>query len=265
MYLSANKGAEALHAYEHASVLEPDKIMPLIGIGDSYHLLGDDTRAKESYIQAMGFDPDSPTAPLALGRLFSSQNKNTEAIEEFKTALRLNPNFLDAKEALIFSYNNAKKYSEAIDLSKQILIADSQNRAIREQYAIALNGQGRYDESSKEYQRILQEEPNNATYWGNYGWMQYQAGKIQDAIKSSISSLALDKSLAYVQYNLGLFYAVLGNQQLAETSYRAGYAIAKPDDTRSAISDIHDALHLHPDSVTLKAALSLLESLMAHH
>ena len=94
--------------------------------------------------------------------------------------------------------------------------------------------------------------------WGNLGWAQYNAGKFEDAIKSSRKALTYDSKLAYVRLNLGLLYAVQNRWSDAQKEYKEAVTVSAPVDIHSGMNDVREALKKQPNVGALKQALDFL-------
>jgi tetratricopeptide (TPR) repeat protein len=232
-----------------------------VGIGDAYKQMKDFRDSENAYIMAMGLNPDDSIVPFALGQLYAYFQRPEKAIPEYEAALRIKPDYPLAKAALISAMNDAKRYDESIQTAIAFLKETPNDSNIQEQLAFAYSGEKNYPMALKTYQSVINADPKNPTSWGNYGWLEYLAGNIKDAIGFSLKALSLNPKLAYVKYNLGLYYAVSGNESMAIQTYNDGFTIASQDDTLNAMPDLKKAIKENPDNAILKKALSLLESL----
>lgn len=260
-YLNANTPNLAVEAFRHSLVLKPNQSEPYIGMGDAYKQMNDFPDSENAYIMALGINPDQSVVPFALGQLYAYFKHPNKAIPEYEAALRIKPDYSMAKAALISAMNDAKRYKDSISIANKFLIETPNDSDIEEQLAFAYSGEKNYPLALKTYQLVINAAPNNPTSWGNYGWLEYLAGNIQNAISYSQKALTFNPKLAYVKYNLGLYYAVSGNESLAMQTYKDGFIIASQDDTVNAMPDLKKAIEKHPDNAILKEALRLLETL----
>ena len=160
---------------------------------------------------------------------------------------------------LLTAWNSQKEYGKAVPAAEFLVKAAPSDLDARSALAIAYDGIERRDDAIREYQRILDVNAANPLIWGNLGWTQYNAGKYSDALASSKKALAIDSSLAYVRFNLGLIYAVLGDSANSKKEYAEALKKCLPPELKAGIDDLKDALHKKPNSSTVKEALQQLE------
>jgi hypothetical protein len=70
--------------------------------------------------------------------------------------------------------------------------------------------------------------------------------------------MELDSHRAAAQYNLGLFYAVMGDWSTSRQEYEKAFTISTPERLSAAIKDVQDAMKSQPDSESLQSGLHLL-------
>ncbi len=88
-----NKGdvQSALGAYETATRLYPESILPLINSSVLYSYVGNPAKAEENLRNVIKFDPRNEAANLNLGLLMAEQGRMDEAEQALKAALEANP------------------------------------------------------------------------------------------------------------------------------------------------------------------------------
>jgi len=111
---NANK---ALEAYETASRIYPESLMPFINSSVLYSYIGNPTKAEENLKKALEYDPNNEAASLNLGLLLAEQGKLQEAEKALLTALSANP------EQAVAAYNlsvivSQRSIDEAVQYSK---------------------------------------------------------------------------------------------------------------------------------------------------
>ncbi len=82
---------KALNAYETASRLYPESLMPLINSSVLYSYIGNHAKAEENLKKVLEFDPANEAASLNLGLLLAEQGRIKEAESALITALNTNP------------------------------------------------------------------------------------------------------------------------------------------------------------------------------
>lgn len=93
-----------------------------------------------------------------------------------------------------------------------------------------------------------------AAQFGSLGWRNYESGDLDNCIVYSLKALHIDKSLAYVRYNLGLCYLAKGDLTKANEYYIDALVLTAnnklPSQSKAelsgAIKDINDLLAKKP-------------------
>ena len=95
-YLERKEFTKALEAFNTASRLQPEAILPLVNVAMVYARLGENDKAETALRQALKIAPDNATANFNLGLLLAEQGKNLEAEAALRAALKSDPQFPEA-------------------------------------------------------------------------------------------------------------------------------------------------------------------------
>ncbi len=271
-----NNYSGALAAEKKAIVLSPDNAQMQMDAGQFAMQTDHYDEAARYFQNSIGLDQANIVGHMALGDAFTQLNENEKALNEYSAALNLLDQLPTAASAAATqiryqivtdeatAYSNAKQYSKAM-LVLQSLPTSVQNTANTLSALAQINDQkGEHAAAIAQYQKLLQTKPKDAITWGNLGWSQYEAGDLKSAFQSSYKALSFNKTLSYVKFNLGLFYAVQGNWGQSRQIYSEAASTAAPFDIAAGIHDLRNALKRQPANSTLKEALKLLVAAHEH-
>jgi len=87
--------------------------------------------------------------------------------------------------------------------------------------------------------KAIKLQPKNSLYWTNLGWAEYLLGNMPKAIYTSLRGLELEPN-PVAAYNLGLFYALLGDYADAFNYYRDALRLDEGTEVQMALKDIKD-------------------------
>ena len=87
--------------------------------------------------------------------------------------------------------------------------------------------------------KAIELQPQNSLYWTNLGWAEYLLGNIPKAIYASLRGFELEPN-PVAAYNLGLFYALLGDYTDAFDYYRNALRLDEGTEVQMALKDISD-------------------------
>ena len=95
-YYGRKEFSKALEAFDTATRLNPESILPLVNLAMVHARRGHNDRAETALRQALQVDPNNATANFNLGLLLAEQGKMPEAEAAFRTALKNDPQFPEA-------------------------------------------------------------------------------------------------------------------------------------------------------------------------
>lgn len=109
------------------------------------------------------------------------------------------------------------------------------------------------------------EDQEKGKTYGSLAWKAYENGEIDKAIEYSKKALEKDKTLGWVQANLGLFYLIKNDELTATDYYIEAISNIKKDKInakntfKETITDINNALKKYPELKGYKEILAQLE------
>jgi tetratricopeptide (TPR) repeat protein len=95
-YSDRKEFSKALEAFNTASRLQPESILPLVNVSMVHARLGQNDLAETALRQALKIAPDNAAANFNLGLLLAEQGKVPEAEAALRTALKSDPQFPEA-------------------------------------------------------------------------------------------------------------------------------------------------------------------------
>jgi tetratricopeptide (TPR) repeat protein len=95
-YFERKEFSKALEAFDTASRLQPEAILPLVNVSMVHARLGQIDRAETALRQALKIAPDNATANFNLGLLLAEQSKLPEAEAALRIAVKSDPQFPEA-------------------------------------------------------------------------------------------------------------------------------------------------------------------------
>ena len=108
-----NKKAEAIEAYEHALLIDSQKVDAVINCGTLYYERGNLERASEYFLRALALDEENALAHFNLGSVLEEVGEMEEARRHLRQAVRLDPDYSDAHYNLAFVCEKLSAFAEA--------------------------------------------------------------------------------------------------------------------------------------------------------
>ncbi|NLI01379.1 MAG: tetratricopeptide repeat protein [Chthonomonadales bacterium] len=259
----AGRDLDAIAELARCMTYAPGDPRPMVAMVSALQRLSRFSDARAVGLRALGIAPDVPAVHQALAELAGTREDWSEAIAHYEAAIRLQPSLQPLRVAHLGALSNAGNHARARDIARALLVRVPDDVDIRMALASALEGLHDRDAAIAEYGKVLEQAPSLAVAWGNLGWTQYGAGKLQEALASSRKALEIDASLAYVRFNLGLILAVLGQWAEAESEYGKAIAAGDSADLKAGLADVEAALKARPDDPNLQRARELLGAALA--
>jgi tetratricopeptide (TPR) repeat protein len=240
LYRRNDQVEQAVSTFRDIAVLDPDSAPRATAqIVDTYRSAKDYTKATQESDAALKKYPDDRTLIAVRAQLLSDQNKPDAAIAELKKIL----NGKDDKEVYL---QMADVYQKAHDYTHMASVLDSAEKLATEKEdknnIIFLRGamyerQKKFDLAEKEFRRVLDEDPKNASAWNYLGYMLAdQNTRLSEAQGYIQKALALDPdNYAYLD-SLGWVYFHENKLDDAEAQLSHSIQLSSKDPT------IHDHL-----------------------
>jgi len=198
---------------------------------------------EEAIKQKEASDPHAQAvSEFKKGGSFIQEKKYEKALEALKKSISLDDNIFESHYFIAVVYYELGKYKEAIEpLLKVITLKEEYAKAYRLLAAVH-EKLGNKQESDK-YTKLAQEKGGKTaieTY--NEGILAFNAGDIDNAIKSFEKAIKLDEKFAKAYYQLGMSYLNKGVND-------------------KAIACFKKYLELNPDGKDTETAKSIIETL----
>ena len=216
---------KAIARFEDAIAISPNFVPALSGLSDAYLWAGYNEgfitasearpKAKAAAEQAIRLDDTSAEAhaSLATFKLFYEYDwEGSEA--EYRRAFELNPNYAFAHDQFALGLAFTGRYDESIAESTLAAELDPLNPQIFIDSIFALAWQGDYQGAKEQARRAEDLDPTYFFPEFSYGWIDIQAGKIEDAIPHLQRSKTMGAP-AFVSAWLAYAYGASGDRDSA--------------------------------------------------
>jgi serine/threonine protein kinase/tetratricopeptide (TPR) repeat protein len=216
---------KAIARFEDAIAISPNFVPALSGLSDAYLWAGYNEgfmtasearpKAKAAAEQAIRLDDTSAEAhaSLATFKLFYEYDwESSEA--EYRRAFDLNPNYAFAHDQFALGLAFTGRYDESIAESSLAAELDPLNPQIFIDSIFALAWQGDFQGAKEQARRAEDLDPTYFFPEFAYGWIDIQAGKIEDAISHLQRSKTMG-SPAFVSAWLAYAYGASGDRDRA--------------------------------------------------
>ena len=240
LYKRNDQVEQAVSVFREIAVLDPDSASRATAqVIDAYRQAKDYTKATQEAEAASKKYPDDRAIRAVRAELFSDQNKPDLAIAELKT-------MLNGKDDRQVYEQMADVYQKAHDYTHMAQVLDSAYKLATDKEdknnIIFLRGamyerQKKFELAEKEFRKVLDEDPKNASAWNYLGYMLAdQNTRLAEAQECVQKALALDPdNYAYLD-SLGWVYFRQNKLDDAETQLSHSLRLGPKDPT------IHDHL-----------------------
>lgn len=110
--------ADAIKAYRHALVDNPQDVEAYINLGDAYLSAAQDKEAIAAYQQAVRLAPQNADAQYALGAAYNYTGQNSDAFKPLVRAISLAPDYAEAYYGIGYAYQQLDNYKDAVGYLK---------------------------------------------------------------------------------------------------------------------------------------------------
>ena len=206
--------------------------------------VNDTVTADKYYSHVLDLADSLPNIPIGIGFDYIDHKRYHKAIDIFKKYSRQYPEDLRYPLSLAITYSNLGDYRNALPHIQKALVLDSNSFDIWAQMGIVYDQLKVYDSSDLAYRKALElkpadpmvnnnyayslavrgkdlalalelsnkalaAEPDNPSYLDTYGWIQYQLGDYEKALKYVKKAIEKGDVSAEVQEHLGDIYIKL--------------------------------------------------------
>ncbi|HEV2289378.1 MAG TPA: tetratricopeptide repeat protein [Candidatus Acidoferrales bacterium] len=190
---------------------------------------------------------------LDLAQVEERGKRYSEAQKDANAALSMSQAPAD-KESVWFMlgaiYDDEKQYEQAEDMFRKSLAVDPHDAMVLNYYGYMLADRGvRLDEAISMIRNAVAEDPTNGAYLDSLGWAYYKQGNLTEAQQYLLQAVSHSGNDPTVLGHLGEVYAKLGQNDLAEQSWKkalfywqkalpADYAPDKVADLQAKLKDL---------------------------
>lgn len=172
--------------------------------------------------KAAEIDPDNKDVQYGLGHIHFQKQDYVEAVNAFKKAISIDARFSEAHNYLGKVYEVQGTLDKAI-VEYQEALKNPQYDTPQKPYlnlGLVYMKQEKYDQATREFQRVLQIDPNNVVAHNELGRSYYQMGKPKEAISSYQEAIRMAPNYLDAHYNLAFAYMKEGSKGLAATQFK---------------------------------------------
>ncbi|MFV0473751.1 MAG: tetratricopeptide repeat protein [Pikeienuella sp.] len=213
VYFKAGKIDEAITHLDGVLAEEPRNVQALM-LRAAVRLSQKDVDAAETdYQAAIAADPSAPNPYVALARIYFSQQRDEDALALLDAGLKVAVDPSGIRLFLGGYYETRQQIDDAI-AQYRALYADQPNSLVAANNLASLLVEFKADDP-----QALQDAQEAAealrgveipAFQDTYGWVQYQLGHYEEALRYLRPAAEALSDNPYVRYHLGLAYAKLG-------------------------------------------------------
>jgi len=212
---------KALGTYESLVDLQDNNPMSFLRIGSLSLQSGQYEKSISAFKKVDSIKPNIPEVQRSLGFSYSQLKKTDEAMSYFEKAILLNPKDVLSMSLLAPLYQEKKWLSRSDSLFDKILSLEPTNDVILNNYSYSLAERGiRLEKALEMVQKALKIAPGNAHFLDTMGWVYYQMGLYELALKYVLQAHQADDGSWEVADHLGDIQAKLKNASEARSYWQ---------------------------------------------
>jgi tetratricopeptide (TPR) repeat protein/ADP-heptose:LPS heptosyltransferase len=181
--------------------------------------------AEHAYLQALAIKPDFADAHYNFGNLLIRTKRWAEAEAAYRHAIAANPNLVDAHNNLGNLLHETHRLPEAEAAFRQALAIRPDLVMVHSNLGNLLQETDRLAEAEQEYLCALELQPDYPDAYNNLGNLYQKADRLQDAEAAYRRALAQRPDYADALYNLGNLLQKLKRMEESEAAYRRAIAL----------------------------------------
>jgi len=240
--------------------LEPKSVENHLLLGQLYTVKHNTAKAEAEFKAAQAIEPGSEDAILNLARLYA-ENGDLKRSAEILEAVPVNNRTAKMEFALGAAYEQLKDTKKAISAYQRSVDMEPENLDATRALAMALLGDNQLDESMKQFQQLLQADPEDIAALDRVSEIQRRQGKYAQALVTIRKARAKDPSSLEAGYNEGLLLDVLGRydeavgvyKQMVDATEHANGAYTQEEKTNRSIFLERLAAVYHEENKTPEA------------
>ena len=188
--------------------------------------------------QGITLYPDDFRMNYFFGLTLQRKGRESDAVVYFEKALSISPDEISILSTLAMSYNGLKRFEESDNAYERALKLDPNNVLVLNNYAYNLSERGvNLDKALEMARKVIEREPNSASYLDTYGWVFYKLKNYNEAKKYIEKAVGINGSSAVLMEHLGDVYIELKDVKDAKFYWKK-------------------ALELNPNNIMLKEKIN---------
>lgn len=222
VYTLLGKVEVALQAYDYAIALNE-------GFSSSYYnkgnLLFNEERYEESlnvYLEFLELEPQNVEIYNYIGECYIKLNNNDDAILYLRKGLEINPLSPDLRHNLANAYSNKGNLDMALENVQLALKNDRTNTQYLFTLATILYKKENYIQAINTIRLITELDPSDEDAWMFYSEILVENKQLDDAIKALIKALGYINESSVINYRIGSYYMLKGNEKLSCKYFEKG-------------------------------------------
>lgn len=208
-YIFNKEVPNAIATYESLVKIKEDDLVHA-RIGSLALQIGDYSKSLQHFKKAELSFPASADIKRSIGFALYQLQRKKDAIEYLEKAVEINGTDVFSMSILSQLYQENKEYEKSDAMFDRILVIDGSNEAILNNYSYSLAVRGiKLDKALEMIQKALAKAPHNSHYLDTIGWIYFQLGQYDQALKFVNQSYKIDNSSWEVADHLGDIYLKL--------------------------------------------------------
>jgi adenylate cyclase len=233
----------AIQLFSQALVHDSQFLLADSGLCETYRLKNELVKsvsliekAERYCLKALAQDASLTKTYASIGALYRDTGRYEDAIKYLQQAKEKDPDDVSVSVALARTYDLMQNEASAEVIYKDAIIRAPRNWLAYQNYAYFLIRKGRHDEAIKNYDKVLNLTPENASALNNIGTAYLYKGEFKKAAQS-FERATKNEPRGGLFLNAGTMYYFSGNFEKAVKMYQ-------------------QALHLEPDNVEFLSSIA---------
>ncbi len=217
---------KAQHYFELALIEDPDYVLAMSGLADTYSLLNwygylppREAFPKAAAVakRALQLDPQLAEARTSLGFCQLCKSRDFAAAErEFRRAIELNPRTVPARYWLGWGYSCAGNHDAAIELCRHAVELEPFSPIARTFFGWMYYHAGKFDEAEQQLRKVIEVDERFAFGIWILGRVYVASGKRDQALAALVKAEELSRGAAWTRCMLGHAWAVFSEPAKAQ-------------------------------------------------
>ncbi len=205
---------KAIEQYREIVKLQPSSSEDHLLLGRLYRLSNDMVKAEAEFKTAVKLQPDSEDAVTTLAYLYNEEGDSKRAIRTLESVPEANRSG-KLFAAMGYTYEQQKDYKHAIEAYRHSVDEDGDNLDAQRGLAQNLMSAGQIEAALKQYQLIVQADPQDPQSLMRISEIYRRQGKYEQALDSLGKAEGLVQDSLEVPYNKAVIYQEQGKSDEA--------------------------------------------------